>query len=264
MFMPNIAVNAVDIYYQEAGSGYPLVLLHGLGSSSNDWLFQTPVFAEHFRVLTVNLRGHPPSSLLRSPVSIYTLAADVAKLLDVLEIPQAHILGLSLGGLVAQVLAIDFAAKVKQLVLVNTFARLWPTSLPEVYTLARRAVVSRFFPPRTTARVVAHDLFPRIDQLPWREAVLVRVSANDSVSYRYLVDAIRRFDSRSHLDRITASTLLITGDRDAVVPRGCQQQLVQGIRKIKWHIVRDSGHATPIDQPAEFNRVVLKFLKDEE
>jgi len=82
-------------------------------------------------------------------------------------------------------------------------------------------------------------------------------------SYRYLVDAIRRFDSRSQLDRIAAATLLVTGERDAVVPRGCQQQLVRGIRKIQWHIVRDSGHATPVDQPEEFNRVVLKYLKDD-
>jgi 3-oxoadipate enol-lactonase len=108
---------------------------------------------------------------------------------------------------------------------------------------------------------VARDLFPRPDQTPWREVVVERIGTNDEVSYRYLVAAIRRFDSRKQLDRITAATLLITGERDAVVPRGCQQQLVRGISKIQWHIVRDSGHATPVDQPEEFNRAVLEFLK---
>jgi 3-oxoadipate enol-lactonase len=160
-------------------------------------------------------------------------------------------------------LAIHFPAKVDKLVLVNTFARLWPTSPQETYTLARRLVVSKFLPPKTTAKVVAHDLFPRLDQAALRGEVLSRIGVNDVPSYRYLVAAIRRFDSRSQLDRIAASTLLITGDRDAVVPRGCQQQLVRGIRKVQWHIVRDSGHATPVDQPEEFNRVVLKFLKAE-
>jgi 3-oxoadipate enol-lactonase len=259
--MPSLAVNSAEIYFQETGSGYPLVLLHGLGSSSDDWMFQTPVFAERWRIIAVNLRGHAPSSLLRGPVTIYTLAADVAQLLDVLEIRQAHVLGLSLGGLVGQVLAIDFAEKVNQLVLANTFAHLWPTSLREAYALARRAIVSKFLPVRTTAQVVARDLFPRPDQTPWREVVVERIGTNDEVSYRYLVAAIRRFDSRKQLDRITAATLLITGDRDAVVPRGCQQQLVRGISKIQWHIVRDSGHATPVDQPEEFNRAVLEFLK---
>jgi len=260
--MPSLFVNSVEIYYQEAGSGYPLILLHGLGSRSDDWLFQMPVLAERFRVIAVNLRGHPPSSLVRGPVLIDALAADVAKLLDALEIPRAHVLGLSLGGLVGQVLAIDFAEKLNQLILVNTFAHLWPTSLRETYTLARRAIVSKFLSVPTTAKVVARDLFPRPDQTPWRAAVEERVGTNDEASYRHLVEAIRRFDSRTQLDRITASTLLITGDRDGVVPRGCQQQLVRGISKIQWHIVCDSGHATPVDQPEEFNRVVLEFLKD--
>ena len=261
--MTALSVNSAQIYYQETGEGDPLLLLHGLGSSGDDWWFQTPAFAPHFRLILPNLRGHKHSSPLRGPTSIYTLAADIAQLLEALHIERAHVLGLSLGGLVAQLLAIHFPQKVNKLVLVNTFAHLWPTSLREAYTLARRAVVSKFLPPQTTAKVVARDLFPKPDQAALRDEVLNRIGVNDVASYRYLVDAIRRFDSRPQLDRITAATLLITGDRDAVVPRGCQQQLVRGIRQIQWHIVPDSGHATPVDQPEEFNRVALEFSKDE-
>ena len=261
--MPTLSINSAQICCQEVGGGYPLLMLHGLGSSGDDWWFQTPAFAPNFRVILPNLRGHKHSSALRGPISIYTLAADIAQVLDALKIAQAHALGLSLGGAVAQLLAIHFPARVNKLILVNTFAHLWPTSPREAYTLARRAVVSKYLPPETTARVVARDLFPKPDQATLRDEVLRRVGANDAASYRYLVDAIRCFDSRAQLDRIAASTLLITGDRDAVVPRGCQQQLARGIRKVQWHIVRDSGHATPVDQPEEFNRVVLKFLNDE-
>lgn len=259
--MPTVSVNSSELYYQESGSGYPLILLHGLGSSGDDWWFQTPAFSPHFRVVLPNLRGHKQSGALRGPISVYTLAADIAELMEALEISQAHVLGLSLGGLVGQVLAIDFPEKVNKLILVNTFARLWPTSLRETYTLARRVVVARFLPPVIIAKVVARDLFPGPDQAALRAEVLRRIGVNDVTSYRQLVNTIRRFDSRSRLDRIQAPTLLITGDRDAVVPRGCQQQLVRGIRKVQWHIVHDSGHATPVDQPEEFNRVVLEFLK---
>ncbi len=261
--MPTLAVNTARIFYQTTGDGYPLLLLHGLGSSGDDWWLQTPAFAPHFRVILPNLRGHKPSSVLRGATSIYTLAADVAQLLDALEIAQAHVLGLSLGGMVAQLLAIHFPAKVNKLILVNTFAHLWPTSPREAYVLARRVVVSKYLPPRTTAGVVARDLFPKPEQAALRDEVLNRSGVNDVASYRYLTDAIRRFDSRSQLGRISASTLLVTGDRDAVVPRGCQQQLARGIRKVQWQIVRDSGHATPVDQPEEFNRVVLEFLKQD-
>jgi 3-oxoadipate enol-lactonase len=261
--MPVLFVNSAQIFYQETGGGDPLLLLHGLGSSGDDWWFQTPAFAPHFRLILPNLRGHKHSSPLRGPTSIFTLTADIAQVLDALEIESAHVLGLSLGGMVAQLLAIHFPQKVNKLILVNTFAHLRPTSLSEAYILARRLVVANFLPPLTTARVVAHDLFPKPEQAALRNEVLNRIGVNDVASYRYLVDAIRRFDSRAQLDRVAAATLLITGDRDAVVPRSCQQQLARGLRKVRWHIVRDSGHATPVDQPEEFNRVVLDFLKDE-
>ncbi len=260
--MPILSVNSAQIFYQDSGSGDPLLLLHGLGSSGDDWWFQLPALEPHFHVIRPNLRGHKQSSPIRGPVSVYTLAADIAQLLDVLHIERAHLVGLSLGGLVAQMLAIHFSHKVNKLVLVNTFAHLWPTSFIETYTLARRVVVSRFLPPLTTAKVVARDLFPRPTQAVLRAEVLNRIGVNDVTSYRQLVRTIRRFDSRAQLDQITAPTLLITGDRDAVVPRGCQQQLVRGIPKIRWHIVRDSGHATPVDQPEEFNRLVLSFLRN--
>jgi pimeloyl-ACP methyl ester carboxylesterase len=261
--MATLLVNSAHIFYQESGDGVPLVLLHGLGSSGDDWWLQTPALAPHFRLIMPNLRGHKQSSALRGPTSIFTLATDIARLLDALHVERAHVLGLSLGGLVAQLLAIHFPQKVNKLILVNTFAHLWPTSFSEAYILARRVVVSNFLPPLTTARVVARDLFPKPEQAALRNEVLKRIGVNDVASYRYLVDAIRRFDSRPQLDRIAAATLLITGDRDAVVPRSCQQQLARGLRKVRWHIVRDSGHATPVDQPEEFNRVVLDFLKDE-
>jgi 3-oxoadipate enol-lactonase len=261
--MPALSINSARIFYQEIGSGYPLLMLHGLGSSADDWWFQTPAFSPYFRLILPNLRGHKQSSTLRGPISIHTLAADIAQLLDALEIAQSHVLGLSLGGTVAQLLAIHFPEKVNKLILVSTFAHLWPTSPREAYTLARRAVVSKYLPPETTAKVVARDLFPRPDQAALRDEVWNRIGVNDVASYRYLVDAIRRFDSRAQLDRIAAPTLLITGDRDAVVPRGCQQQLARGIRNARWHIVRDSGHATPVDQPDEFNRVVMEFLRAE-
>ena len=126
--------------------------------------------------------------------------------------------------------------------------------------LGRRVFASKFLPVGLTAKIVAHDLFPRPDQEPLRQEVLKRVGANDAESYRYLVEAIRRFDTRRRIQRIQAPTLVITGDRDVVVPRGIQQQLVRGIPNVQWQIVRDSGHATPIDQPDEFNRIVMEFL----
>ena len=259
--MPVLSVNSIELYYLEAGSGQPVLLLHGLGSCGDDWLFQTPILAECCRVIAPDLRGHGQSSPLRGPIRVAQLAADIAGLMDGLGLASAHIVGLSLGGLVGQQLAIDFPHKVQRLILVNTFAHLWPTSWREFYTLLRRAIVSTLLPLNRTARVVAADLFPRPDQAQIRQAVLERVGTNDLTSYRSLIGAIRRFDTRRALHRIHAPILVITGDRDRIVPRGCQLQLVGGLPNVRWKTVRDSGHATPIDQPAEFNRMVLEFLR---
>lgn len=258
--MPLLRANAAELFYTEQGDGPPVILLHGLGSCGDDWLFQTPVLARHFRVLMLNLRGHRPSAPIRGPITIFTLAADVAAFMSALGLNAAHIVGLSLGGLVGQQLAIDFGARVQRLVLCNTFARLRPRSMQDAYTLGRRLAVSTLLPLDLNARVVAADLFPKPDQAPLRQAVLDRIGQNDRASYRYLVRAIARFDTRAQLARVRVPTLVITGERDRVVPRGCQQQLVRGLPQVQWRIVPDSGHATPIDQPEEFNRLVLEFL----
>jgi 3-oxoadipate enol-lactonase len=258
--MPTLQIHSLNLHYLAEGTGQPVFLLHGLGSSSNDWLFQMPEFTRHFRVIAPDFRGHGQSSLITSPITISTLAADIAALMDALQLSIAHIVGLSLGGMVAQQLAIDFPQRVDRLVLANTFAHLWPTRLPEYYTLLRRAIVSMLLPMHVTASVVASDLFPRPDQAELRQAVTERVGDNELRSYRSFIKAIRTFDTRRQLQRIQAPTLILTGERDNVVPRGCQRQLVEGIPHAQWQLVADSGHATPIDQPAEFNRLVLNFL----
>jgi pimeloyl-ACP methyl ester carboxylesterase len=145
-------------------------------------------------------------------------------------------------------------------VLTNTFAHLWPTNSREALILIRRAIVSMLLPLNTTARVVASDLFPKPDQAELRQAVIDRVSGNDVHEYRKFIGAIRRFDMRPQLCRIHAPTLVVTGDHDNVVPRGCQLQLVHSIPQVEWRLIEDSGHATPIDQPDEFNQVVEEFL----
>ncbi len=253
-------IDSINLNLIEAGRGQPVFFLHGLGSCGEDWLLQMPVFEQCFRVIAPDFRGHGHSEP-GGRMTIARLARDIVELMIALEIPSAHIVGWSLGGLVAQQLAIDFPDRVQRLVLVNTFAHLWPTNVPETLILARRAVTSIFLPIQTTARIVAFDLFPKTDQAVLRDLVVSRVGGNNVHEYRNFIRAIRAFDLRRKLDHIQAPTLVITGEHDKVVPRGCQLQLVRSIPQAEWKLIQDSGHATPIDQPDEFNHVVMEFLK---
>jgi pimeloyl-ACP methyl ester carboxylesterase len=259
--MPIFQINALNLHLLEAGRGQPVLFLHGLGACGEDWLLQTPVFAQHFRMLAPDFRGHGHSDDSRGRITVARLAQDMAALLAALDIPSTHIVGWSLGGLVAQQLALDFPAVVQRLVLVNTFAHLWPTNLRETFVLGRRVVTSLLLPIETTARVVAFDLFPKPDQSFLRERVMSRVGGNNQHEYRKYIRAVRSFDLRRQLSRIHAPTLVITGENDNVVPRGSQLQLVRSIPHAEWKLIQDSGHATPIDQPDEFNRVVMEFLQ---
>ncbi len=155
--MPFRSVNGIRLRYETWGVGpTPLVLLHGLGSSADDWFLQLPAFAPHYLCVAVDLRGH---GLSDKPVGNYAVGlftSDVAELLRDLDLAPAHILGLSLGGMVAQQLALAHPQVVRSLVLINTLPGLWP-------------------PPRDIVRVGMRRLPP-----PWRQPDMAAAAARVS------------------------------------------------------------------------------------
>lgn len=262
MDMPDVGVNGITLHYLDEGRGAPILLLHGLGSCGEDWVLQTQYFSGEFRVVAPDLRGHGQSTKPAGAYSIALLASDVACLLDALSIDSAHVVGLSLGGLVAQQLAIDFPRRVLSLALINTFARLLSGNVRELARVLRRGFVSLVLPMRTNAQLIARGLFPQPHQAEMRRLAVQRIMTNDRAAYRAAIIAIRDFDSRRSLHRVTCPTLVVTGESDSTVPRARQRELAGGIRDARWEIIRDSGHATPIDQPAAFNALLRAFLRD--
>lgn len=98
--MPYLTVDGAQLYYEDAGSGPPLLFVHGLGSSTRDWFAQVPHFADRYRVLRLDLRGHGRSERTRGPYRIAQFARDVAVTLRKLDAVPAHVVGLSMGGMV--------------------------------------------------------------------------------------------------------------------------------------------------------------------
>ncbi len=261
--MPDTTVNDITLHYVDEGQGDPIVFLHGLGSCGDDWVLQAQFFAPRFRVIAPDLRGHGQSAKPAGPYSIAQFAADVTALLDALSIDSAHVVGLSLGGLVAQQIAIDSPHRVRRLTLTNTFAHLLSGSVFEMARLLRRGAISLVLPLERSSQHVARGLFPYPHQAELRRLAAQRIVGNDRAAYRASIAAIRRFDSRRDLKRIIAPTLVITGERDRTVPRRRQRELAGGIRGARWEIIRDSGHATPLDQAEAYNDLLASFLKGE-
>src|SRR5262249_22775631 len=155
-----------------------IVLLHGLGSSSADWRLQRAALGARYRLIVPDLRGHGRSPRGRGGLGAGAMAADLAALLDDLEAPPAHVVGLSLGGCVALALALDQPARVRSLTLVNTFARLsFAGPRGALRVLARLALLA-CAPMPVVAAHVARGLFPRPDQRELYLAAVASLAAN--------------------------------------------------------------------------------------
>ena len=118
--MSKTIINETGLYYEEHGSGEPLILIQGFAGGSNAWFRQVPVLEKHFRVITFDARGLDKSDVSKVPYTIPVMKWDIVCLMDHLEMPKACILGTSLGGLVAQAVAIEHPERVTKLVLVST------------------------------------------------------------------------------------------------------------------------------------------------
>jgi pimeloyl-ACP methyl ester carboxylesterase/pterin-4a-carbinolamine dehydratase len=238
----------------------PIVLLHGLGSSSADWALQLPAFTAKHRVLVVDLPGHGRSPLPGGRLTIDRMADDVARLLARLEIPAAHIVGLSLGGCVGLALALRAPERVRSLVLVNAFARLRPGGVRGAVRMLRRLVLLATSPMPIVAAHVARGLFPDATQRHLYEAAVASLSAVPRRAYAAACGALAGFDVRTRLGGMRCPTLVIAGGRDSTVPLAAKEALARAIPGARLVTFDGSGHATNVDQPERFNDTVLQFV----
>ena len=261
--MPHQFVNGIRLRYETWGIGTtPLVLLHGLGSSADDWFLQLPAFAPHFLCLAVDLRGHGLSDKPNGRYSVGLFASDVAELLRELNLTSAHILGLSLGGMVAQQLAVAYPQRVRSLVLLNTLPGLWPPPRQFVRVAAHR--LPSLLHTTDMSQVAAHvadELFPDPALCILKAQAEARLAANDPSAYRRAILALARFWPGSALQRITCPTLIIIGEADRVVPGIYQSRLRRALPHAQYVSIPGSGHASNIDSPGMVNTAVLEFLK---
>ncbi|HEX2439449.1 MAG TPA: alpha/beta fold hydrolase [Methylomirabilota bacterium] len=237
-----------------------VVLLHGLGSSSSDWPQQHAALEARYRVVAVDLPGHGRSELPGPGLTIERMAESVDALLAHVDGAPVHLLGLSLGACVALRLAIAAPARVRTLTLVNPFARVHAAGPGDVARLLVRLALLATAPPGAMAAHVARRLFPWPEQRGLYEAAVASLAATPRRVYFAAMRALARFDARGQVAAIRCPTLIVAGDRDTSVPLAAKTELAAAIPGARLLIVPGSGHATPHDQPAAFNRALLEFL----
>jgi len=250
------------LYYLHLGTptAPPLLFLHGLGSSSADWELQIPAFEKNYHLLLPDLPGHGRTPLGAPLLTVERMAEGVARWLEQLAVPPAHVVGLSMGGCAALALTIQHPQQVRSLTLVNTFARYRPVGWRGAGRVMQRISLLCFAPMRSLAQFIAGGLFPKPEQRLLYEEAVTRLSRNSRATYFSAMWALRRFDARARAQQIHCPTFIITGDRDRTVPLACAAELAQLIPQAHRLTLTDSGHASPMDQFEVFNRSVGEFL----
>jgi 3-oxoadipate enol-lactonase len=240
-----------------------VLLLHGLGANGSSWTLQfDPLIKAGFRPIAPDTPGFGESPYDGKGWSIQRSAAAMAELVKELVTTPVHVVGISMGGTIAQQIAFDFPHPVKKLVLVNTFAILRPTSLSGwLYFLQRFILVHTLGLP-TQAKFVAARIFPGEDQQVMRDLLIKQITQADPRAYRAAMRSLGLFNSTGKLDQIKAPTLVVTGDRDSTVPVANQRNLAEHIHGAKHVFIPDAGHAVTIDQPDLFNEELLGFLRE--
>lgn len=258
--MPRIWVGEIQMYYELHGEGEPLVLIHGLGSSSRDWEMQIPFFAQRYRVLCLDLRGHGRTDKPHGPYSLELFAGDVARLLRKLRLEPAHICGISLGGAVAYHVELDHTELVRTLTIVSMGAEI-PLKTPAQWrTYLSRYVASKVLAPRKVGQILAPRLFPKPGQESLRETMIERWAENDRYAYLAAMTTLKNWSVKEQLHRIHCPTHVIAGDED-YSPVAWKEDSVQRLQRGELTIIDDARHALPVERPQEFNEAVLTFLE---
>jgi pimeloyl-ACP methyl ester carboxylesterase len=247
-------LNGIEIYYEDHGSGYPVVMTHGYGSTSAMWQGQVKPLSERYRLITWDMRGHggTDSPEEQSAYSEAHTVEDLAALLRRLGVEQAVIGGLSLGGYMSLAFNLAHPEMVKALILCDTGPGYRNPKSREGWNETAYKRAERF-------EEMGLDALGRSPEV---EAVRSRHRSAAGLA-RAARGMLAQFDSRviESLESITVPTLIIVGANDTPFLAGTDYMAskIPNARKV---VIPDAGHAANIDQPAAFNEAVLSFLDD--
>lgn len=243
-------------------NGSPAVLLlHGLGADGSSWTPQLPPLTRAgFRPLAVDVPGFGRSRYDGRGWSIRRTAITLANFIAGLETGPVHVVGLSMGGVIAQQLALDFPHLIRTLVLASTFARLRPQTLSQAFYFLRRILLVHTLGLPAQAEVVARRVFPRPEDDEMRRQVVLRITQADPRAYRAAMRSLGLFNSLPRLGEIKVPVLVVGGENDTTVRPDLQSQLAAAIPGARQVVIPSAGHAVAIDQYEIFNRLLLEFL----
>jgi pimeloyl-ACP methyl ester carboxylesterase len=263
--MPKININDCDIYYEIHGQGDPLVLIMGLRRNAEWWYRQLPALTEHFQVIVFDNRGAGRSDKPVMEYSIHLFAEDTAALMESLEIQSASVLGYSMGGYIAQELALKYPDKVNNLILASSGCGSSRAVLMTPDRLEKFQACADLQPEeilRKNMDIYFSDGY--IERNPEDLEEFIEISLRHpqpADAFERQFDACLRHDTADRLYRIAVPTLIMTGDDDPLVPPENSYTLKELLPHAELFIFPGGRHCALIEKAEQFNIKVIRFLK---
>ena len=249
--MTKIKVNDLNVYYEIHGEGEPLVLVHGLGSRSQDWEYQLEYFSSRYKVLLYDVRGHGQTDKPPGPYSVPLYTQDLAGLMKALNIPAAHICGISMGGMIAFQMAVDYPEMVKTITVVNSRADLVPDTLGERWNVFQRLVIFRLLSMEKIAEMLSQRMFIKPELEDQRLLFVERWAKNPKPVYMKVMKSLVGWTVEDKLGEIACPALVIAADED-YTPVEDKQAIVDKMKNAELVVIEDSRHGHTGGAPRGF------------
>ncbi len=262
--MPRLQTRDIIMYYEEwGGKGDPVLLITGLGGDLQSWALTAPELSRQFYVVTFDNRGAGRTSAPDRPYTIEGMADDAAGLLEALGIEKAHVIGFSMGGYIAQEMALRHPDRVNKLVLLSTAPDIdgYGRAVIRALTTVRKTNVSRDGFVRVMAPYIYSTEFLQDEERVERAVHNSLANPYPQQDHAYLrqADAVLRFNALPRLKDLKHEALVIHGEEDRLVPPANGQRLADALPSATYKEL-PGGHVGAFEHPAEYNEAFMEFL----
>jgi len=257
--MSYISLSDCRLYYEQVGVGETVLFLHGLGASTRMWEEHAEVLSLNYRVILVDIRAHGRSTAGNMPLSIEQFSNDIFEFFKALELSSVHLVGFSLGGMIAYEFAVKHSNLLSTLTISNSTPHFLLTSLSDKIEFSIRLLLLKVFGINLVAFLMARNLFPKPSQDEFRKRL---IEQSKSVSLKYYIKTIEHLVGWSVVDKLSlidVPALLIESEFDYSI-FSHQKRYVEKFKNAKYLRLSGSRHMSPWDSKDDFLEIVNQFI----
>jgi 3-oxoadipate enol-lactonase len=261
--MPTLDANGQTIYHEVHGEGDPLLCVMGLATDTFAWALQVPAFSARHKTVVFDNRDVGRSSLSDGSYEIADMARDALALADALEIDSFHLLGVSMGGAIAQEMALAAPGRVRTLTLAVTFAAggRWGRTLSSVWGARVERMSREERVDELMLLTLSEAFFENAEGVAWlRDLMLQNPNPQPPEAFARQLDASSRHDARGRLGTLAMPVHVIGAEYDILVPVWKSRELAELIPGAELSVLDACPHGLNVEQAEEFNRAVLDFI----